>query len=50
MYARSLSEIGSVAEEVKRIPGVNTANVAVYTSYHRFTKWYDKQIEMMAKK
>ncbi len=49
MYADGLSEIGDVLEEVKRIPGVKKADVFLYTSWHRFTEWYDKNIEKMAR-
>jgi DNA-binding Lrp family transcriptional regulator len=49
MYAKMLSEIGKVVEEVKRIPGVKMANAFLYTSCYRFTEWYDKKIEEMAK-
>lgn len=50
MYAKQLSGIESVVEEVKIIPGVKKANVSLYTSYHKFTGWYDKKIEKMIKK
>jgi DNA-binding Lrp family transcriptional regulator len=49
MYARSLSEIGNVVEEVKRIAGLKTVNISIYTSYHKFPEWYDKQIEKTIK-
>lgn len=49
MYAKSLSEIGKVMEDVKRISGLKKVNISMYTSYHKFTGWYDKQIEKMVK-
>lgn len=49
MYSRSLSQIEDVVEQVKMITEVKTANIALYTSFHRFTEWYDKKIENMTK-
>ncbi|MDY6965130.1 MAG: AsnC family transcriptional regulator [Halobacteriota archaeon] len=45
MYARTLSEIGDVLEEVKKIPEVKAVTVSLYTSYYRFTEWFDKRLE-----
>jgi len=50
MYAKTLSEIGGVVEEVKEISGVKNAYASLYTSYYRFTEWYDKRIEEMTKR
>ena len=50
MYAKTLSEIGSVLEEVKKMSGVKTATISLCTGCYRFNDWYDKKLEEMAKR
>jgi DNA-binding Lrp family transcriptional regulator len=47
--AETLAEIETVVEDAKRIQGVKNATAALYTSFHRFPEWYDKQLAKMAR-